>query len=66
MEDGLSVIVPVYNEAQILEGFFEKLAIFSKDTEIIFVDGGSTDSTFEKIKKVDIRSIVEIKVGESS
>lgn len=51
MEDGLSVIVPVYNEAQILEGFFEKLAIFSKDTEIIFVDGGSTDSTFEKIKK---------------
>lgn len=28
MEDGLSVIVPVYNEAQILEGFFEKLAIF--------------------------------------
>lgn len=47
MEDGLSVIVPVYNEAQILEGFW-KTCNFSKDTEIIFVDGGSTDSTFEK------------------
>lgn len=28
MEDGLSVIVPVYNEAQILEGFFEKTCNF--------------------------------------
>lgn len=30
MEDGLSVIVPVYNEAQILEGFFENLQFFLK------------------------------------
>lgn len=50
MEDRLSVIVPVYNEAKILADFFEKLKIFSKETEIIFVDGGSSDNTLEIIK----------------
>lgn len=43
----ISVIIPVYNEAKILEmnaSFFDRL---SKQAEVIFVDGGSADRTVE-------------------
>lgn len=49
----ISIIVPVYNEEDTLDDFisFLKKAISNKEAELIFVDGGSTDKTFEKCKK---------------
>ena len=50
----LSVVVPVYNEAQSLPPLCEKLTAvlseLSRPAEIIFVDDGSTDGTFEVIE----------------
>lgn len=43
----ISVVIPIYNEEKILEmnaSFFDRL---SKQAELIFVDGGSTDRTTE-------------------
>ncbi len=52
----LTIIVPVYNEEDNIQGlektfkeFFNQSSIKSK---VLFVDDGSTDSSFEKIKKV--------------
>lgn len=42
---GISVIIPVYNEAETVESMIGQLAPFSEELEIIFVDGGSTDGT---------------------
>jgi len=52
-----SIVVPVYNEEKILETFFNKLSkaleeIPGFDWEIIFVDDGSNDGSWEKIKKI--------------
>ncbi|MCB9252332.1 MAG: glycosyltransferase [Flavobacteriales bacterium] len=50
----LSVIIPVYNEEESLPGLFENLEYFfntkyDQNTEIVFVDDGSTDRTAELI-----------------
>jgi rSAM/selenodomain-associated transferase 2 len=41
----LSIIVPVLNEAAIIESFLEHLGVEAPDAEVIVVDGGSTDET---------------------
>src|SRR6185369_2233691 len=50
----ISVIVPVFNEEEGLEVFFEELTKFlssiEKRNEIIFVDDGSTDKSLEILK----------------
>lgn len=50
----VSIVVPVYNEAQVLPIFIESLLKatkgWSEDTEITFVDDGSTDETAEVVK----------------
>jgi len=50
----LSVVIPVYNEAEnvgpLVEQLRSALAEFSGVVEILFVDDGSTDSTFQKLK----------------
>ena len=43
----VSIIVPVLNEAAIIRGFLEHLQAVAPGAEIIVVDGGSEDGTFE-------------------
>ncbi len=45
----ISVIIPVFNEKTTIESLLEQLEKIKNDCEIIFVDGGSTDGTTEKI-----------------
>lgn len=65
MKERVSVITTVLNEAKSIESLLQSLLAQSrKPEEIIIVDGGSTDSTVEIIKKYSkidnsIRSIVE-------
>ena len=46
----ISIIVPVYNEEKILSGKVEFFKQLSKRAELIFVDGGSCDSTLKIIE----------------
>ena len=52
----VSVIVPVYNEGNVIEELYARLKRVLDDTgkeyEIIFVDDGSTDQTFKKLKEI--------------
>lgn len=52
----LSIVVPCYNEENVIETFYEKLMEIADkiskkyDYEVIFVDDGSKDETFSKMK----------------
>lgn len=50
---GLSVVIPIYNEARNLDGLFDRLLpVLEQGTlvyEIICVDDGSTDDTFDRL-----------------
>ncbi|MFH2045371.1 MAG: bifunctional class I SAM-dependent methyltransferase/glycosyltransferase family 2 protein [Pseudomonadota bacterium] len=48
----VSIIVPARNEAGNIEEIINRTPPFGKETEIIFVEGHSNDSTFETIKKM--------------
>ena len=54
----ISIIVPCYNEQEILEIFYEELIKIIKQIEnnyfyeIVFIDDGSKDKTLEKLKKL--------------
>lgn len=48
----ISVIIPARNEAGNIENIVRKMPRFGKAVEIIFVEGGSTDGTLEKIREV--------------
>lgn len=47
-----SVIVPCRNEAGNIENLVRRLPALGHNTEIIFIDGKSTDGTVEKIKEM--------------
>jgi len=47
----VSVIVPARNESGNIERIFERVPEMGKETELIFVEGGSTDDTYKAIEK---------------
>lgn len=48
----VSVIIPCNNEKATLEAVVSRMPQMGKFTELIFVDGHSTDGTFEEMKRV--------------
>ncbi|HDK81439.1 MAG TPA: glycosyltransferase, partial [Nitrospirae bacterium] len=52
----VSIVVPLYNEEESIEPLHKALKSVmdaeGKDYELIFVDDGSTDSTFQKLEKL--------------
>src|SRR3989338_2680220 len=52
----ISVVISVYNEAESLHIFYEHLIqiikILDEPYEIIFIDDGSTDGSFELLKQI--------------
>lgn len=48
----VSVIIPCRNEKGNIEGAVERVPVMGKQTELIFVDGNSTDGTVEKIEEM--------------
>jgi glycosyltransferase involved in cell wall biosynthesis len=62
----LSVVIPVYNEAENVQPLLEQLrsvlADFPGTVEILFIDDGSQDSTFEKLKEAQ-RSDARIRIA---
>lgn len=58
-ETVLSLVVPVFNEAETVDVFIEKVfEVFNDPTihvEIVFVNDGSTDNTLERLLKRQIR-----------
>jgi rSAM/selenodomain-associated transferase 2 len=47
----ISIIIPVYNEEKTIRIFMESLKGIQGNHEVIFVDGGSTDNTFDIVKE---------------
>jgi len=58
-DNTISVVIPVYNEEQVIEKFsdrlFEELARIEIPFEVIFVDDGSSDHTIQKIKELQTK-----------
>lgn len=50
-ERSVSIIIPTRNELGNIRGAIERTPRLGEDTEIIFVDGSSTDGTIEEINK---------------
>lgn len=61
-ELSVSLIVPVLNEAKILPQLFDDLSKTQCD-EIIVVDGGSTDGSWEQLQKM--QSVLNIRIAQS-
>jgi rSAM/selenodomain-associated transferase 2 len=51
----ISVVVPCLNERKVVDQTLERLLALGTDVEIIFIDGGSTDGTLERLTKPPIR-----------
>lgn len=47
----VSVIIPARNESGNIDGIFEKVPVMGRETELVFVEGGSTDDTYQVIEK---------------
>ena len=52
MPTSASVIIPCRNEKGNIKNALERLPLFTKDIEIIFVEGHSQDGTWEEVNKV--------------
>ena len=70
-EASVSVIVPARNEAGHIEEIVERVPVMGSRTEVLFVEGNSTDDTLQVIKEIvakqanpDIRYYVQPGVGK--
>ncbi|MDO8579858.1 MAG: glycosyltransferase family 2 protein, partial [Candidatus Omnitrophota bacterium] len=70
-EHSVSILVPCRNEKGNIEQAIKRLPAFGKSQEIIFVEGGSQDGTYEEIERVikqypqkDIKLIKQIGKGK--
>lgn len=59
----ISIVIPVYNEETILSGQREYFTALSKETELIFVDGGSDDDTVRRA--LDFGEVISTKKNRS-
>ena len=50
-EKGISICLTVKNEKEIIETLIKKIPKISNKQEIIFIEGGSTDGTYEEIQR---------------
>src|SRR5258708_2549694 len=50
-EYSVSIIIPTRNEAGNIKGILNKISYLGKKTEVIFVEGNSSDNTYEKIER---------------
>ncbi|HMD53021.1 MAG TPA: glycosyltransferase family 2 protein, partial [Phycisphaerae bacterium] len=50
--ESVSVVVPVRNEAGNIAPLLERMPAMAKNQEVIFVEGNSTDETWETIQKI--------------
>lgn len=52
----VSIVIPLYNEIENIATLYEKIipvvSSIGKNTEIIFVDDGSTDGTYDQLQKI--------------
>jgi glycosyltransferase involved in cell wall biosynthesis len=59
MDSTLSIIIPAYNEEDNIEPVYRELKSVLSETghpyEILFIDDGSTDQTFQKMKSIQIK-----------
>ena len=63
-----SVVVPARNEAGNIESAVMRLPQLGKSTELIFVEGNSTDNTWQTIQEVQnkYQGIVDIKIAQQA
>lgn len=54
----ISVIIPIYNEEKNIQKFLETLTPLFKRSEVIFVDGNSTDNTLKLIPQSDYYKVI--------
>ena len=58
----VSIVIPARNEELNIENIVKRIPRMSDDDEIIFIEGNSTDSTWEKIKEVSEKYGTERKI----
>ena len=61
-----SIVIPARNEGGNIENAIKRLPEFGKHIEIIFIEGNSTDNTWEKIREVQQKYAAthDIKIGQ--
>jgi len=72
-DKSVSIIIPCKNEKGNIEDAVKRIPKFGKDLEMIYVEGGSKDGTFEEINRVtkqypelNIRGIKQSKKGKAN
>ena len=62
-EKGISICLTVKNEKEIIETLIKKIPKISNKQEIIFIEGGSTDGTYEEIERlIELNKHIDIKL----